>query len=94
MSGLEAAVLMLDVVTTLFNLASALFSVYESIKREFLRCVHDYGPVRAFLLFTFFQNAKKIINRVKRHVIDKEPREAGLMKKSYTESFTMIAVAV
>ena len=53
-----------------------------------------YGPTVDRIVSVLFQDVNRIIGRVRRHVISKEPKEAGLIKQSYTESFSMVAIAV
>lgn len=68
-----------------------------------LRDVEDYGLFRGFLLSTVFVQARDVANRVREHVLTDGERqrpsrdsakEAWSLKKSYSASFNMIAVAV
>ncbi|KAK5119556.1 hypothetical protein LTR85_007384 [Meristemomyces frigidus] len=79
---------------TVSSLSTA-YGVPKTVWTDAVESVRDYGLIRGILLNTIFLEAKSVTIRVKRHVIGKGkgPEEAQEMKKSYTESFTMLGVA-
>lgn len=81
-----------------FDLSQKLIQHQWSI---FDRNVRDYGLVRALALETIFFQVRRVVNRIRTHVFHHPGhgmtymvQEAWLIKKSYTENFNMIAVAV
>lgn len=75
----------------------ALREVLGNTATEFLRNTRAYGPYRAFLLQTVIHQARYVIQRVNRHIVDAptdQNAQASSLKQSYVASFNMIAVAV
>lgn len=60
---------------------------YSDLKKRF-------GGFQALLLIAIFPDARQIVHRIERHVLDTEEEEALVLRKSTSEDCTMLAVAV
>lgn len=92
MSGIEVAGLAVAAFPLAFELLEAVSQTFRAILVDY----KDYGLVKTFLLWTLFFQARTVISRVRNHVIahPEDFGQAWVIKKSYTTSFGMIAVAV
>lgn len=90
MSGVEFVGLVLG--TT-----SLVISALEQYQSILSNNVQDYGYIRGLALETVFFQARGVVERIRKHVINHsgdDAKEAWAVRESYTTSFNMIAVAV
>lgn len=82
--------------STIFVIGTAL----ELYARVVNSNVKDYGYVRGLALETVFFQARRVVGRIRSHVISKHEDSAGMageawsIKDSYAASLNMVAVAV
>lgn len=89
MSGLEVVGIRASLAAAISAFGQS-FVIYGSNNR-------DYGYIRGFALETVFFQARSVVERIRRHVIESSgdgAKEALSVKESYATSFNMIAVAV
>ncbi|PKY03727.1 hypothetical protein P168DRAFT_344868 [Aspergillus campestris IBT 28561] len=54
---------------------------------------HKFGTLKALFLLMTFPDAKHIVDRIEKHVLDAEADEPMMLRKSTSEDCTMLAVA-
>lgn len=73
---------------------------FKALRRSFWELKEDYGVIQATLLIFIFPDARHVLKRIKRHLL--EPQSDGMtameegmaLKKSVTDDCSMLAVAV
>ena len=72
----------------------------KGLRRSFLELKEDYGVIQATLLIFIFPDARHVLKRIKRQLLDPQSdgmtamEEAMALKKSMTDDCSMLAVAV
>jgi len=72
----------------------------KGLRRSFLELKEDYGVIQATLLVFIFPDARHVLKRIKRQLLDPQSdgmtamEEAMALKKSMTDDCSMLAVAV
>ncbi|KAH7083024.1 hypothetical protein BKA63DRAFT_561217 [Paraphoma chrysanthemicola] len=105
MSGAELAVAIVPSIIHAFELYSQFtYNVFEiitlkALRRSFLELKEDYGVIQAALLVFIFPDARHVLKRISRQVLEPQSdgmtamEEAMALKKSMTDDCSMLAVA-
>lgn len=74
----------------------------EESRKTLLQSFHEFGILRTMLLYTVYQQAHGVMQRIRKHILpdetdgkpDMAAKEAFSIKESYTASLNMIGVTV
>lgn len=61
---------------------------------SFLTLSKDHGIFRALILLFLFPDAREVMDRIEKHLLRSDPKNAMIMKKALADDCTMLAVAV
>jgi len=96
---MEAVGLVLEVTRLASSAFRLVFLAWEVISFRPVRYHYSdlkkrFGGIQALVLLAIFPDARQIVHRIERHVLDTEEEEALVLRKSASEDCTMLAVAV
>ncbi|THX48282.1 hypothetical protein D6D06_09183 [Aureobasidium pullulans] len=60
---------------------------------SFLTLSKDHGIFRALILLFLFPDAREVMDRIEKHLLRSDPKNAMIMKKALADDCTMLAVA-
>ncbi|THX28372.1 hypothetical protein D6D10_09217 [Aureobasidium pullulans] len=91
----------LPLITSVVGIAQFTYQLVETIVLHYalgfyliLKDLKDeYGAFQAAILLVLFPDARKVMNRIEKHVLRSETDNAMVMKKALAEDCTMLAVA-
>ncbi|THX96142.1 hypothetical protein D6D03_08897 [Aureobasidium pullulans] len=94
MTRLEA----LSFISSVIGIAQFAYQLVETIVLHYalgsyLILKDEYGAFQAAILLVLFPDARKVMNRIEKHVLRSETDNAMVMKKALAEDCTMLAVA-
>ncbi|THX23239.1 hypothetical protein D6D12_08542 [Aureobasidium pullulans] len=94
MTRLEA----LSIISSAVGIAQLAYRLVETIVLHYalgsyLILKDEYGAFQAAILLVLFPDARKVMNRIEKHVLRSETDNAMVMKKALAEDCTMLAVA-
>jgi len=89
----------LPLISSVVGIAHVAYQLVETIVLHYalgsyLTLKDEHGTFRAAILLVLFPDARKVMNRIEKHVLRSESDNAMVMKKALAESCTMLAVAV
>lgn len=96
---LGAGSVLLGITVSLISIYPAVFRVWEvisfrSFRQSYSGLEERFGVGQVLVLLIIFPDAKHIVQRIERHVLDAQEDEALILRKSALEDCTMLAVAV
>ncbi|THW41849.1 hypothetical protein D6D22_05185 [Aureobasidium pullulans] len=88
----------LPLISSVVGIAHVAYQLVETIVLHYalgsyLTLKDEHGTFRAAILLVLFPDARKVMNRIEKHVLRSESDNAMVMKKALAESCTMLAVA-
>ncbi|THW59691.1 hypothetical protein D6D20_06320 [Aureobasidium pullulans] len=94
MTRLEA----LSIISSVIGIARFAYQLVETIVLHYalgsyLILKDEHGAFQAAILLVLFPDARKVMNRIEKHVLRSETDNAMVMKKALAEDCTMLAVA-
>lgn len=89
----------LPLITSVVGIVQAAYQLVETIVLHYalgsyIILKDEHGAFRAAILLVLFPDARKVMNRIEKHVLRSKSDNAMLMKKALAEDCTMLAVAV
>ncbi|THY43915.1 hypothetical protein D6C90_08436 [Aureobasidium pullulans] len=88
----------LPLITSVVGIVQAAYQLVETIVLHYalgsyIILKDEHGAFRAAILLVLFPDARKVMNRIEKHVLRSKSDNAMLMKKALAEDCTMLAVA-
>lgn len=99
MEGVGTAIAVISLAYKFARTARFIYPAWEVLSFRRLRKNYDnlkqkFGTLQALVLIIIFPDAKRIVDRVEKHVLGAETDEAISLRKLTSEDCTMLAVAV